>query len=79
MLQPPIKPLLQVDGVTLQYETGRQLVRAAYRVSFNVLQSDRFVILGPSGCGKSTLLKSVGGGATVRRRKGLLKRIACRG
>jgi len=36
-------------------------VTATYRVSFNVLESDRFVILGPSGCGKSTLLKAVGG------------------
>ena len=53
--------LLQVDGVTLQYETGQRLIRAAYRVSFNVLRSDRFVILGPSGCGKSTILKAVGG------------------
>jgi len=55
------QPLLQVEGVTLQYETGRRWVRAAYRVSFNVLRSDRYVILGPSGCGKSTILKSVGG------------------
>ncbi len=31
------------------------------RVSFNVLQGDRFVVVGPSGCGKSTLLKAVGG------------------
>jgi NitT/TauT family transport system ATP-binding protein len=30
-------------------------------VSFDVLESDRFVVLGPSGCGKSTLLKAVGG------------------
>jgi len=54
-------PLLQVEHVTLQYETGQRLLRAAYRVSFNVLRSDRFVILGPSGCGKSTILKAVGG------------------
>ena len=54
-------PLLRVEGVTLQYETGQRLIRAAYRVSFNVLRSDRFVILGPSGCGKSTILKAVGG------------------
>jgi len=54
-------PLLRVEGVTLQYETAQQLVRAAYRVSFDVLRSDRFVILGPSGCGKSTILKAVGG------------------
>ena len=54
-------PLLRVDGVTLQYETAQRLIRAAYRVSFDVLRSDRFVILGPSGCGKSTILKAVGG------------------
>jgi len=59
--QPLPQPLLQVEGVTLQYETGQRWVRAAYRVSFNVYRSDRYVILGPSGCGKSTLLKSVGG------------------
>ena len=55
------QPLLQVSGVTLQYKTKQHLVTATYRVSFDVLPSDRFVLLGPSGCGKSTLLKAVGG------------------
>jgi len=54
-------PLLTVEGVTLQYRTKEQLITATYRVSFNVLRSERFVILGPSGCGKSTILKAVGG------------------
>jgi NitT/TauT family transport system ATP-binding protein len=54
-------PLLAVNAVTLQYRTSSHLVTAAWRVTFNVHQSDRFVILGPSGCGKSTLLKAVGG------------------
>ena len=54
-------PLLQVKGVTLQYKTRDHLVTATYRVDFDVLKSDRFVLLGPSGCGKSTLLKGVGG------------------
>jgi len=56
-----VAALLQVAGVTLQYRTRDHLVTATWRVSFDVLQSDRFVILGPSGCGKSTLLKAVGG------------------
>ncbi len=56
-----VAPLLRVDGVTLQYKTREHLVTASYRVSFDVLKSDRFVLLGPSGCGKSTLLKAVGG------------------
>ncbi len=55
------EPLLEVDGVTLQYKTREHLVTATYRVSFEVLPSDRFVVLGPSGCGKSTLLKGVAG------------------
>jgi NitT/TauT family transport system ATP-binding protein len=55
------QPLLQVQGVTLQYKTREHLVTATYRVSFDVYPSDRFVLLGPSGCGKSTLLKAAGG------------------
>ena len=54
-------PLLQVDGVSLEYRTPERVVRATHRVSFDVHQADRFVLLGPSGCGKSTLLKSVAG------------------
>jgi len=61
MPQDLVKPLLDVDGVTLQYRTKEHLVTATYRVSFEVFNSDRYVILGPSGCGKSTLLKAIGG------------------
>jgi sulfonate transport system ATP-binding protein len=53
--------LLTVDGVTLQYRSGKQSFIAAQGVSFNVARSDRFIILGPSGCGKSTILKAIGG------------------
>ncbi len=55
------KPLLEVKEVTLQYKTKESLVTATYKVSFDVYQGDRFVLLGPSGCGKSTMLKGVGG------------------
>jgi len=54
-------PLLSARNVTLQYKTKEHLVTATYRVSFDVLEGDRFVIVGPSGCGKSTLLKAIGG------------------
>jgi NitT/TauT family transport system ATP-binding protein len=53
--------MLEVRGVTLQYPAQHHLVTATYRVSFDVQESERFVVLGPSGCGKSTLLKAVGG------------------
>jgi NitT/TauT family transport system ATP-binding protein len=58
---PAVRPLLEVDGVTLQYKTKEYLVTATYRVTFQVFPADRFVLLGPSGCGKSTLLKGVAG------------------
>lgn len=54
-------PLLQVDGVSLEYRTPERVVRATHRVSFDVHGAERFVLLGPSGCGKSTLLKAIGG------------------
>lgn len=53
--------LLNVEGVTLQYKTTDYLVTATSRVSFNIFEGDRLVLLGPSGCGKSTLLKSIAG------------------
>jgi sulfonate transport system ATP-binding protein len=54
-------PLLEILDVSLEYRTAEQIVRATHRVSLNVYQADRFVLLGPSGCGKSTLLKAVAG------------------
>jgi NitT/TauT family transport system ATP-binding protein len=56
-----VTPLLDVNGVTLRYKTPEHLVTATYRVSFEVYEAERFVILGPSGCGKSTMLKAIGG------------------
>lgn len=52
------RPLLEVDTVTLQYQTDDHLITATWRASFDVFPSDRFVLLGPSGCGKSSLLKA---------------------
>lgn len=54
-------PLLDVQGVTIQYKTREQLVTATWKVGFQADRSDRLILLGPSGCGKSTLLKAVGG------------------
>ena len=54
-------PLLQVDGVSIDYRTRDRVVRATYQVSFEVHEAERYVLLGASGCGKSTLLKSIAG------------------
>ena len=55
------EPLLTATGVTLTYPAGRDVVTATYRVDFEVLAGDSYILLGPSGCGKSSLLKAVGG------------------
>jgi NitT/TauT family transport system ATP-binding protein len=54
-------PLVDVRGVTLQYRVGHRRVIAVYRVTFQIRNAERLVLLGASGCGKSTLLKAVGG------------------
>ena len=54
-------PLLQVDGVTLEYATPDRVVRATHRVSFDAHRNDRLILLGASGCGKSSLLKAIAG------------------
>jgi NitT/TauT family transport system ATP-binding protein len=57
----PKPALVAARGVTLQYRNDATITTATYRVSFEVQDDDRFVLLGPSGCGKSTLLKAIGG------------------
>ena len=37
---------LRVDGVSLDYRSDRGVVRATHRVGFDVLPSERFVLLG---------------------------------
>lgn len=56
-----IPRLLEIDKVSLQYRTAKNIVQATQQVSFDVYGEDRFVLLGPSGCGKSTLLKAIAG------------------
>ena len=75
----PPAPLLQVQGLTLQYKTEKHLVTATYRVSFDVYAADRFVLLGPSGCGKTTLLKAIGGYMAPTEGSMLLKERPIRG
>ncbi len=53
--------LLAVDRVSIDYRSAQRVVRATHRVSFDVHEADRYVLLGASGCGKSTLLKSIAG------------------
>lgn len=53
--------MLRLDNVTIEYNHEKRHIQATRNVSFEVMSSDRFILLGASGCGKSSLLKAIGG------------------
>jgi putative ABC transport system ATP-binding protein len=53
--------LLEADGLTKIFGSGRVTVRAVDDVTFSVAAGEVVLIMGPSGSGKTTLLSMVGG------------------
>jgi peptide/nickel transport system ATP-binding protein len=51
--------VLEVSGLSVDYETGDAPVRAVQDVSFSVGRGEFLGIVGESGCGKSTLLFAI--------------------
>ncbi|NHN42922.1 ABC transporter ATP-binding protein [Halorubellus sp. JP-L1] len=54
--------LLEVDDLTVQYETPDGYLTAASNVSFSIEPGEYFGLVGESGCGKSTIAKAILGG-----------------
>lgn len=53
--------IVEIDSLTIKYQTPEDEVTALYNLSFNVLDGEFISIVGPSGCGKSTLLSCIAG------------------
>jgi oligopeptide/dipeptide ABC transporter ATP-binding protein len=56
------EPLLEVEDLTVQYQTGSGSLTAVSDVSFTIDTGEYFGLVGESGCGKSTLAKALLGG-----------------
>jgi NitT/TauT family transport system ATP-binding protein len=52
---------IEIDNVTLEYDTPAGKVTGVQEVSFGINASEFVCIVGPSGCGKSTLLNVIAG------------------
>jgi NitT/TauT family transport system ATP-binding protein len=54
-------PHIEINDVSLVYDTPSGQVHAVDKVSFDIEASEFLCIVGPSGCGKSTLLNIIAG------------------
>jgi NitT/TauT family transport system ATP-binding protein len=52
--------ILDIQNITVQYETDKEKKIALYNASLQLMEGDRTVVLGPSGSGKSTMMKVAG-------------------
>ncbi len=52
---------LQVEELTVEFESGGYLIRPLDHLSFTSADGELVVVLGPSGCGKTTLLSCLAG------------------
>lgn len=52
-------PLLNIDGLTVKYQTNEGMLTAVSDASFNIEDGSYVGIIGESGCGKSTIAKAI--------------------
>lgn len=55
-------PILEVEDLTVQYETPNGPLTAVADASFTIEEQEYFGLVGESGCGKSTIAKAIMGG-----------------
>ncbi len=55
-------PLLEVEDLTIQYETANGMLTATSNASFTIEEGEFFGLAGESGSGKSTMAKAIVGG-----------------
>lgn len=55
------KTSIELDRVSMTYDTGSGPVEALHEISLTVGQGEFVSLVGPSGCGKSTLLRVIAG------------------
>ena len=53
--------MLELKGITKEYRTGAETVRALRGIDLAFRESEFVSVLGPSGCGKTTMLNILGG------------------
>ncbi|MHB0967293.1 MAG: metal ABC transporter ATP-binding protein [Bellilinea sp.] len=63
----PDKPILKVEGLTVEYDSGAALEN----LTFELQRGERLAVVGPNGAGKSTLFKVIAG--VLRPSRGLVE------
>ena len=56
-----LRLMLELKGITKEYKTGAETVRALRGIDLAFRESEFVSVLGPSGCGKTTMLNILGG------------------
>src|ERR1700736_5940701 len=59
-MRPKGKAVIEIDGITKEYQMGHTLIQALKGVDLQIDQNEYLAVMGPSGSGKSTLMNMIG-------------------